>query len=247
MDAVGFEERGDSIAFLDGGIVRHTALADLCQMTMLLLQTPTLESVGAMRAGSMAPDFLSISKELGVSGVRVEDIANRFDAFWHQAKDADGLLADLRREHTRLYLNPLGALVSLYEGLFVEKLRKGDSFDKREAVLFVNPTALDAESQYRRAGLDVGSDNRFPADGITVELEYMSRLHSAYAKSLVECNAQTAGETYEWLQEFYVSHVANWMPDFFDATKKAASVELYALAADLGFLLCEVEAVEYSA
>ena len=247
MDAVGFEGRGDSTALLDGGLVRHTALADLCQMTMLLLQTPTLESVGAMRAGSMAPDFLSISKELSVSSVRVEDIANRFDMFWNRLKDADDSLGDLRKEHTRIFSNPLGAPISLYEGLFVERLQKGDSFDKREVVLFVNPTSLDAEKQYRRAGLDVGSENRFPADSITVELEYMSRLHSAYAKSLIDCNAKASGEAYGWLREFHCSHVANWMPNFFETLKEAASVDLYALTADLGLLLCEAEAAEYSA
>lgn len=224
----------------DPVLVWHTAMSDLNRLVVLMLQVPTAATVEAMKAESIAPDFLSISEELGLEGSDIVGFEERFDAFRQSLIEDEDALRTLRREHTRLFSNPQGCAVPPYEGLY-RAMKCGDgSVERGEVMLFVNPAAVDAERTYREsAGL--GTDNSVPADSMTVELEYMAHLHESVSRAILDGDEAAMAESIEKMRAFRNDHVAKWAPEFFRDVRSAARNGLYSLAADLGILLCKLE------
>lgn len=222
--------------------VHHTAMSDLYRLVILFLQFPTAQTVESMEAESIAPDFISIAEELGIGSEDVGILPERLNALQKDLLESEDPLGLLRREHTRLFTNPQGPLVPPYEGLYCAVKRGDGSVARGEAMLIVNPAAMDVERACRQIGFALGSDNRFPADGATVELEYMAHLHDAVSRAILDSDEELSLESLERICDFYNMHISKWMPDFFSDIARVSRIEFHSIAAELGALLCRLEA-----
>lgn len=227
--------------------VHHTAMSDLYRLVILLLQSPTAQTVESMKSQSIAPDFISIAEELDLRSEDIGDLPERLNALQRELLENEDPLGLLRREHTRLFSNPQGPLVPPYEGLYSAVKRGDGSVARGEVMLVVNPAAVDVERVCRQIGFALGSDNHFPADGATVELEYMARLHDAASQAVLNGDEDVASEQRERIRDFHYAHISKWMPEFFSDIARAARIDFHAIAAEMGALLCKLEATSLPA
>jgi TorA maturation chaperone TorD len=144
------------------------------------------------------------------------------------AEDAPQLLERLRREYSRLYLQPgYNAPIYPYEGAFlhVEQGLEG------APTLFINVAAQDVEAVMRMAGVGPGAQGLGaavePADRIDKELDLL-RLLCTNALLALEQGRQ--GDAVEWQSEanrFKERHLDNWLPAFMRETAAKARLEEY--------------------
>lgn len=152
----------------------------------------------------------------------------------------DDSLGWVRREYTRLFTHPKNLAVFPYEGIYLDKTADRRGQQSIGSRMFVNKSALDAEKQYKAAGLEPNG-MQTPADSVTMELEFVSLLHTRVASAAMEADEAACERGVLSLQGFLESHVESWMPSFFIDVKESTNHPLYNLAADLGLLLCDAE------
>lgn len=223
---------GDDLSLVTEGVVRHTALADAYSLLAYLLQPPTKETAEQLVATSIGDDVRQIAVEAGLEG-DLAAIADQFDRAHAQLAASDDALGQVRREYTRVFTHPTNPLILLYEGVFTDVERVAVGLESTHAVLFVNPTAADAERRYKAVGFETNT-YRVPADCITVELEFMGILHENMARALLENDAVAAGRFGEALDTFIETHIVKWVPRFFARCEEECAHELYRAAGSFG-------------
>lgn len=214
------------------GVVRHTALSDAYSLLAYLFQPPTKETAAQLKATSIGDDVRQIALEIGQENA-FGAIAERFDAVHAELAASDDALGEIRREYTRVFTHPSYPVILLYEGVFTDVERVAQGLRSTDAVLFVNPTAADAERCYRAVGFETNT-YRVPADCITVELEFMSVVHREMARALLDNDARGAGLFGEALENFKQEHVSKWIPRFFERCEEECAHELYSAAGAFG-------------
>lgn len=103
-----------------------------------------------------------------------------------------------------------------------------------------------ALSFYRSEGLDLPAENTTPEDHIGFEMQFMAKLIDR------SCDALSAGDDAEFARlvrvqhEFYVRHLANWLPAFIADIERHCKTDYYRGVAQLtrAFLAEEKEQLE---
>ena len=103
-----------------------------------------------------------------------------------------------------------------------------------------------ALSFYRSEGLDLPAENTTPEDHIGFEMQFMAKLIDR------SCDALSAGDHAEFARlvrvqrEFYVQHLANWLPAFIGDIERHCKTDYYRGVAQLtrAFLAEEKEQLE---
>lgn len=227
------------MAAIDSAIVKQTALSDMASLCALLFQVPDARTVDLMKGGSFSDDVSAICVEMGYLE-EAKNLKQRAKGFSEALSSQDDSLGWVRREYTRLFAHPKNPIVYPYEGVYLDKTadRRGQrSIGSR---MFVNKSALDAEKQYKAAGLEPNG-MQVPADSVTMELEFVSVLHARIASVAIGEDGAAYENSMLALRDFLESHVDSWMPSFFGDVKESTDHPLYYLAAELGLLLCSAE------
>ena len=103
-----------------------------------------------------------------------------------------------------------------------------------------------ALSFYRSEGLDLPAENTTPEDHIGFEMQFMAKLIDR------SCDALSAGDDAEFARlvrvqrEFYVQHLADWLPAFIADIERHCKTDYYRGVAQLtrAFLAEEKEQLE---
>lgn len=224
------------------GVIAHTALADWYALLAFLFQPPTAETIANMQQVSLADDFRAIVSELGAQSSETDSIAERLDALKENLAVDDNALSSVRREYTRLFSHPKLPLVWPYEGVFHDSELEAQGKPTNQSRLFVNPSAADAERQYRAAGFDTAT-LRVPADSITTELEFAGLLHEKIAAALLEGDDATVEDLEAKLRKFADTHFGAWARRFFTRVSEECAHEYFELAGRMGLELMTQEKV----
>lgn len=116
-------------------------------------------------------------------------------------------VADCRREHTRLFHDPRGAIVLPWESAWIENPPR-----------LMGRSHLDALRCYHEAGFRPRLDNE-PADSVALELGFVALLAEQ-------------GRT-DLLKAFWHAHITSWMPQLARRLREVTRVPAYAAVADL--------------
>lgn len=232
-------------------VVRHSALSDWYALLCYLLQMPSRATVAQLGEVSPADDVRSIVYELGNAVDDLGAITEGLEKVHASVASGECSLSDLRREYTRLFAHPKHPCVQPYESLFLDGERVASGKPSAQPCLFVNPVAMDAIERYKKERLPVAS-HEFPADHVTIELEFASKCHHQIAwlaNALLSGGDGHAGIAYreelsgrlERLQTFKQVHILNWMPHFFDALSCGGCGCFYPAVGALGSALMRAE------
>ncbi len=221
-------------------IVKHTAMADLCNILSFLLQVPTIESASAICTESMSHDFRAITSELGIDH-DVSSIERGLDDVHNRLSGTDDALNLLRREYTRLFNHPKHPLIQLYEGVFIDSELVSQGKESTHACLFINPAAVDAERYYARVGFVCSSGMRVPPDCITTQLQFLGILHSLIAVRAQSGEEESCRQVCSLLCEFWDDHPSNWFDSFFNKCSLLSNEPLYRLVGNMGHELVSLE------
>ena len=220
--------------------VRTTAMSDAIALLELLTQFPRKDIFAETDAHALTSDLRSISEEADLAGESLSRVFAEAEAL-EQSFDSESLDYEiLRREHTRLFDHPEHPAVFLYESqfLFQEQLESGS----REAAAkqaerprsFVNAAALDAEREYRQAGLERRLEMNVPADTMYTEMAFMSTLFYRRSEALVNGDAQAIEAIDAQIAEFKHYHLDKWMDAFYRRCEEESSVSLYRMLGAFG-------------
>lgn len=225
---------------VQGLLERVVALHDLCELLAAMLEFSTLQACAqGLASGALCDDAGAMLVELGLED-RLKDLA-MLVAGPKDTYDA------VRREHTRLFDHPDRPAVPRYEGAFINRRARDDG---REApdhdVLFVNRAALDAERNYRSAGMQPSAGINVPADNIATELVYLGELMEARAQALVSADIGEEVLVDGRVFEFVRLHARSWWEGFFEAVGAEGRIGYFKIVSLLGCALVEALRADYS-
>lgn len=190
------------------------ARADAYRLASTFMSLPTPELAQAVADGSVAASIQEIMGILGIDETRTEEIVRGFAVPAEQ--DPSELHRDMRRDYTRLFTNPEHPLVRIYESVF----RDAGNSDTSNLV-FISPTALDAERCYRENGLRMDPARSDSADHMGAELDFVGHLYDLLA------NEADDGSTSAALDEFMRKHLLAWGISFFEQVERLALTGVY--------------------
>jgi TorA maturation chaperone TorD len=147
----------------------------------------------------------------------------------------------LRQEYTRLFNDPKNPAIGFYEGTFVN--RKYEDLGKPapdNSALFINQAALDADRQYKRAGVkrNIATAN-IPGDCMLTEMAFMQHLLQIKSQALLDGDTERKREVDGWLNEFKRLHLKVWMHDFFAKCVQISTQEYFHALGLLGQALAD--------
>lgn len=208
-----------------------TAASDFCRLLAMFLNLPTLKVATGIVNGTLVQDFDHILQELDC---HVFDEAELKKAFT-SSESPDVVLHSLRQEYTRLFTHPEKPAIAIYEALFRYEKEGGEE----RPSLHVNPAALDAQSNYRRAGFNTAYAGNESADHMAREIEFLSYLYFQQARQLVQANDNTNYQ--ELRQNFWRLHLQRWGKAFFQQCEQKAGHPAYICLGRLGQWFCQNE------
>lgn len=209
--------------------------ADAWRLAGIFMRLPTAEVARGLAEEAVAADAQEVLAGLGLNEKNVQAVVEGFSAC--RGAEPDGLLDRLRRDYTRLFTNPERPLVSIYEGVFKDT---GD-FDT-SSLVFVSPTALDAERRYREQGLRMDPHSNESADHMGAELDFCCYLCDRAARQAAEGASDAARETLDALDGFMAAHLDKWGAAFFGRVAEHAQTEAYRAVGRLGGALMGLRA-----
>lgn len=167
------------------------------------------------------------------------------------AYDAEGALGErgnvgsaltaLRRDYTRLFTNPEGALAPVYEAVF----KGSDDFDTSR-LTFVSPTALDARRSYRELGLDMSGEVHDSPDHMAAECDFACFAYRELALALEKGDGDRVEAVEGALGRFARNHLLKWQGRFFSLVADHAATSVYRALGELGALLAQGETKAFS-
>jgi TorA maturation chaperone TorD len=193
------------------------AYADLCALFSAAFEFPSSRLAAALASGSFTADLCGCLEELGILPESIwpkKDMKGDLPSL-AEGTDADTLLAELRREYSRLYLVPgKGALVYPYESAFRHVA------DGREGmpVLFISPVTIDVEKWMRRYDALPESAAKEPVDSISCELGFLRMLFISLANALHQGSQEDAAGWQQEIEAFRSAHIDTWGGAFMEQT-----------------------------
>ena len=188
------------------------------------LTLPSDEMVTLLREGAYNRAASELIEDIGLDSVDTcgffllegaDDVGNR------------EVLAALKREYTRLFTSPSGAVVPIWESTFLA----AQSGDDANTVLLRSPQSVDAARRYSESGFALVSHES--ADHMRIECEFCSilLLRSVDAKTEEERNI-----AYNRFIRFAQVHLSRWFVSFFGQVSKHSHHPLYSSLGAMGSL-----------
>lgn len=209
------------------------ATADAYRLLGVFLQLPTADVVQGLLDGSVRDDLAAILEEMGCSADVGQSVVDELTC----VDDAEtGSLSSLRRDFTRLFTNPESSLVPVYESVFKQT---GD-FDA-SGLVFVSPTAVDAERAYREFGMAVDAAKHDSPDHMCAEVDFMCALYLRMGELLEAEDGKGAASVRAKADAFCAGHLLKWGERFFSLVSEHARTPAYRMVGALGALLVSRE------
>lgn len=212
---------------------RAFAMADAYRLIGILLQLPDASIAQGIESGAMQEDLAAILSEIDSTQNAATGPLRHLD----ERKAAQTVtLTDLRRDYTKLFTNPEHPCVPIYESTYKQT---GD-FDT-SALVFVSPTALDAERIYRESRLAVDNTKHDSPDHMGAEVDYLCALYYRMGEHASNGDAEQAAAAHVQKDAFCTTHFLKWAHGFFSLVEENASTPVYRTIGALGSYLAETE------
>ena len=221
-------------------VMHATAMSDAFALLELLTQFPTKEAFGTFATGALGEDLRSIAHEAGFEGEALERAICQADDLRRECESGELGYEDIRREYTRLFDHPERPAVYLYEGQFLfdeageESSRSAAKQFPERPRTFVNPAALDAEREYKNAGMVRSSDMNVPGDTMFTEMAFMAELFYRRSAALVAKDEVACAAVDAQIEEFKHFHLDKWMDLFYRRCEERSSASLYKMVGAFG-------------
>lgn len=206
-------------------------MADACELLSCAFSYPDERLASALVDGALADDARACLSDAGLAVDEVNGSAAAEGLHAWRGASAEGLLSDMRKTYSRLYLAPGGhAPIFPYESAFLHVEHGLPGIP----VLFRTPVTLDVERHMREAGVAAKNARKEPCDSVFEEFEFLSYLHAKRAEAL-HCNeGEHAAAWAQRTRAFGEEHAAVWLPTFMRRTRELAAGTPYAAFAALG-------------
>lgn len=187
--------------------------ADMCELLGAAFAFPERRVAEALADRRLSADFASCCSDCGIDRAVVASVEGGLRAY--AGRDADGLLGEVRREYSLLFLGPgATAPVLPYESAYLhaQRGRKG------APPLFRSASTLDVGRQMREAGMAPRDARREPCDSVFREFSFLSYLYGNLAATAWEENAEGEELISDRIERFLEGHALRWMPSFMERT-----------------------------
>lgn len=202
---------------------------DTCAMALQMLARsltcPDVAMCESICDGSFEVEVRDLSDSGTFAGLGKQVLLSDLEKLAVAANEPD-LLSALRREYTRLFSAPQGAVVPVWETLFLDPERAREDFG---AILIRSKAAADAQRRYEAAGVSMALQES--ADHMRIECEFASYLCTQIEK------AETIEDRLVWamhLDGFTAAHLNRWFESFFSTLATQAKHPFYRTVAMLG-------------
>lgn len=195
-------------------------ISDFFQLLSVSMQYPTKTLALALAEGSYREDAISILKELSCQPQDISPLADMLNTI---EKDPNRLFVQMRQEYTRLFNDPKKPALDIYESLFLFRRKE----NRKKPMLFVGPSAMDAEHCYKEANVSPRDQNKEPADHIATELEFMMYLYAKKGHALQHQNSEELEKISARILRFEEFHIKNWINHFFCCLENEAGIVPY--------------------
>lgn len=213
------------------------AASDMFQLLSISLQLPNKELVRGLIEGSIAEDVAAILYELGFDPKISQKIDQALQTIQMRTDGKEGLFSELRREYTRLFTNPTRVEIPVYETLF----RQATEVTGASPVLFISPTALDAERCYKKAGLKMSNEVNESGDHMATEMEFMMYLYQRKAEATQVGDLVELAKRNAEIEEFYQLHIKHWAVAFFEKCQICSKSKFYSIIGEMGSVFLRSE------
>lgn len=219
--------------YLDRAEINTLAdLSDLFELLSISLTQPTRELSAALSDGSFFSDLCACLKGIDSNDPAIQPAIEGALALRTSlaGTDPEALYHALNIEFTRLFISPRCEQMPLYESLIVHR-------DDKKASMFINPTCMHAEQEYRKQGFPFPEKGKTPGDHIAIELRYLTFLLSGYIAAMVQNDQAGAARAQTLLHAFTDAHIVRWYSSFMKELNSTAAHPFYSLIAAVGLAL----------
>ena len=209
-------------------------LSDTVELLSVSLTNPTRELAFSLADGSYFADLKACLDGLSgaLDAAALENAYAQLQACREQCarEGGEALYHQINQEFTRLFVSPRRELMPLYESLLVHR-------DEKKVSMFINPSCMHAEQEYRKHGFAFPEKSKIPGDHVAIELRYIAFLLSQLISAKVGGDeaAQKRAETA--LDEFTNAHIRRWYRAFADELANTSGHSFYRLIAHAARLL----------
>jgi TorA maturation chaperone TorD len=217
-----------------------TAAADFFSIMSVMLDFLTLPEVyEGIKSGMLQRDIQAVVEEMEIVDPRISTALENLNTVHEQIAVNSYKYTQLRQEYTRLFNDPKHPAIGFYEGTFINRKYEDEGKAAPDnSSLFINQAALDADRQYKRAGVarDIAKQN-IPGDCMLTEMAFMQHLLQLKVRAILDKNVERENEIDEWLYEFKRLHLKVWMYEFFEKCHTTSTQEYFHAVALLGQVL----------
>lgn len=207
----------------NGDLKMTLVKADICELLAISLRNPDINLVEGLLSGSYLYDASDLLAEIGTESVEINQMSQKIGQYLSEEEESS-LLSKLRQEYTRLFSDPQKPAVEIYETTF--RYHKDGQGDTKPA-LFISEAALDAERQYKAAGLILTTSVREPADHLATEFEFMMYLYTQKAIAIQQGDEEQQSIREKQIKEFTETHLSRWLSDFANTLTLESGQEFY--------------------
>lgn len=178
-----------------------TNLGNMFRLLSVAFKPPTSDLANVVVSGELSKAMTDTWRTLGLDGEKAAAFTGVLDGY--RGDDAEDVLHELRREHTRLFLgNP--PLVENSEGPWRKKAEGKIGVD-----LMVNSYSLEIQEFMRQCGAVKAKGRNDCIDYIEVECEFAAML-AEQPQYLVDLGK----DPLDLLDSFMDEHMEKWVPGF---------------------------------
>jgi len=199
------------------------ASSDLCTLFAVAFRFPDEALADALCSGTFMSDLIDCLNEAEAPDNEIQETKELLSQMMLDC-DSVGLLAEMRREHSRLYDIP-GKFTKIY--IFEGPFRFVADGQKGKPSLFLSPITADVKKQMIEAGVIPKNHEHEPVDSIYSELEFMAFMLAQFSESLRIGDDSIQLEWANRIKRFKQEHLEKWVPDFMEKTVQEASAASY--------------------
>ncbi|MBQ2990412.1 MAG: molecular chaperone TorD family protein, partial [Clostridia bacterium] len=206
----------------------------LLELLSLGFTNPSRELASALADGSFSGDLNACLQGLhayldaqacGPALAAIQDCGVLFSS-----EDPVTLFHQINREYTRLFVSPRQEMLPPYEGLYVHRADK-------KASMFINPSCMHAEQEYRRRAFPFPEKGKIPGDHIAIELRFTAFLIAKHIAACVSQHTESAADASSALSGFVAAHISRWYQPFMLETRKVSQHPFYSLLAQTALVV----------
>ncbi|MCL1798248.1 MAG: molecular chaperone TorD family protein [Eggerthellaceae bacterium] len=206
------------------------AVADFYLLLGLMLRLPQEDLVSRFSDAAFHEGLIEMIHESGFDKDRQKELRCSFDELKKLAEEGSLSVPDLRYAYTKAFTHPVKPSIFIYESQFLFWDENPEASYGEAPRTFISPAALDAERCYKKANLTQSADLNEPADHMSIELEFMSKLYDHKAKLVEQQDKDDENPAAEevraeierteaLIQEYNYYHFSKWGIRFFEKCK----------------------------